>query len=297
MPDTHKVHYRTAAPQNTKNSLNLESILRNILEYPAHGSDYTSRMFEVSDSKVKAFINRHDADPPGVLVELLPLDSRRALAFVKHPEKPVPQAAVLSRGVPSGEDHLGIPAYFLVIGNHLAVIEAASLRSPQISNYINIILKSTGRAKDGVYWKLVPKVQVEEGKEALAQAVTRLEIRPIARLIGDAPSEVMPEKGKRESRISPEREEKRVRGSKIFEILSILGASESDLQNVRSKISTDLGLEAKVVITVARDNRKTTAAVDASDFSQAIASMEDTNAVKVVSPELKQSGNLVTLSR
>ena len=297
MPDTHKVYYRQAQIANAPEAHSLEHFLRQALNDPEHGADYTRRTFVISDRDTKAFVHRSDPNPPGVFVELLQLDSRRALPFLQHPEAPTPFASILSRGVPRNEDHLGHPAYFLAIGNHLAVVESSGLRSPQIASYINIMLRATGQLQEGQYWKLVPRAQVEDGSPALARGLSRIVISPQARLLGDAPSlvEEMP-KRRRTSR-SAVKEEKESRGDKILQILEVLGVSQAEIEDIQSRMSTDLGFEARVVITVAKSNRKTTATIDASDIAEAIASMEDTSRVTVVSPDTQQRGNLVTLSR
>ena len=82
----------------------------------------------------------------------------------------------------------------------------------------------------------------------------------------------------------------------MFDLFRTLGASEAELGDIRSRLSTDLGLEARVIFSVRQDRRGTPATLAPADISQAVASLEEENAVTVVSPDGKQKGRLATLS-
>ena len=233
---------------------------------------------------------------PAVVAEIFQLDPRRTLPFVHHSEGPSPVAEVRTRGVPVDEDHLGAPAYLMVHGNHMAVIESAGLRTPHLANYLNTLLQSAGRLTADESWKLVPKIEVAEGTQALAGGISSFEVRPIARLVGDAATLVERRARRQAARPNPKREEKLARGQKVLDILETLGASNAELGDLRAGLSTDLGLEAKVIISVRRDARGTPATLSSADISQAVASLEEENTVTVVSPDGKQRGSLVSLA-
>jgi hypothetical protein len=292
----HRISYRFAGFQGVRESAPLEEVLRQVLS-GAHAENYTDRIFKVSDRHLRAVINRSDLDPPGVLAEVFQLDPRRTLPFVQHREEPAPVARVRTREVPTDEEHIGLPAYFLVLGNHLAVIESAGLGSSQLQTYLNALFQSAGVLAPDEHWKLTPKIEVVEGTAALSQGITRLEVKPIARLAGDAPSQMDDRRPPRRTRSAVEaRETKLQRGPKIFALLEALGASNAELSDLRARMSTDLGLEAKLVISVQRNARATDATLSPADVSQAVASLEEENVVTMVTPDGTQRGRLISLS-
>ena len=297
MTRSRKVGYRRCEfTGDREDAPTLEAELRSALQGKKYADHYVERMFIVSDSFNKAVINRQDVTPPGVAVEILQLDARRELAFLEHSEQPVPLAEVKHRDVPLNEDHLAAPAYLYVLGNHMALLESAGLRSAHIQNYLNALLQGDGRLHPEEQWKLVPKIEVAEGEIALGQGVSQLEVRPLARLIGDAASHVEKPRAKQSRRVSAVREEKVARGPKVFDLFRTLGASDAELGVIRSRLSTDLGLEARVIFSVRQDRRGTHATLAPADISQAVASLEEENAVTVVSPDGRQKGRLATLS-
>ena len=297
MTRSHKVSYRWCEFTGSREDQpNLEAELRATLQGHKYSGHYVDRIFVVSDSQNKAVINRQDIAPPGVAAELLQLDARRELAFLQHSDDPVPLADIKHRDVPQDEDHLAAPAYFYVLGDHMAVLESAGLRTAHIQNYINALLQGDERLSPEESWKLVPKIQVAEGEIALGRGVSQLEVRPLARLIGDAASHVEKPRAKQSRRVAAGREEKVARGPKVFDLFRTLGASEAELGDIRSRLSTDLGLEARVIFSVRQDRRGTPATLAPADISQAVASLEEENAVTVVSPDGKQKGRLATLS-
>jgi hypothetical protein len=293
----HKISYRRCEFTGSREEVpTLESELRGALQGEKYSSHYGDRIFAVSDAQKKSVINYQDSEPPGVFVEILQIDARRELTFLEHSEIRVPVAEVKHREVPGNEDHLGSPAYFYVLNNHMAILESVGLSGPHIQNYINALLAGDGRLGVAENWKLAPKIEVAEGEIGLSQGVSQLEVKPLARLIGDAASAIDKPRSKQSARSTADREERTARGPKVFDLFRTLGASDAELGDLRSRLSTDLGLEARVIFTVRQDRRGTPATLAPNDISQAVASLEEENAVTIVSPDGRQRGRLVSLS-
>jgi hypothetical protein len=294
---THKAHYRLAVLSGADDGtapIALEDAIRGALTGPL-GLDCYERAFKISDDRAdKAMINNSDTAPPGVFLEIFHLDARRNLPFVKKPASKSPTATVHSRLVPDDEDAMGLPAFLLVVGNHVASIEPFNLRVGALQSYLNALLQAAGSLGPDGHWKLVPRVEAVTSAALLKRGVTRLEIKPLARLVGDAPTEVADTEVTRR-RPTKAAEERTARGGKVVQLLELLGASSADLAELRSSMSTDLGLEAKVEIFVKRVNRSTAATLESDDISQAIESLERDNSVFIVSPDGNTRGRLSTL--
>ena len=296
---TRKVHYRLASFEGGEPDQEIptfESSVRSALSGDL-GSDYTSRMFRISDDRPdQAMINNSDAEPPGVFLELFHLDSRRELPFVQKGRGPTPIAKVVSRVVPDDEDAMGSAAYLLVVGNHVAAIEPFALRVGALQSYFNSLFQAAGLLEAAQHWKLAPKVQLSDTPAATHRGVTRLEIEPLARLVGDAPSR-MPDNTRSRSRRPPQKTEaKMARGDRVLDILRLLGTPDTDLEEIRSSMSSDLGLEARIEILVRKNNQKTDAKLETADIAQAVASLEENNRVSVVSPDGRSRQQLTTLT-
>ncbi len=295
---TVRIHYRTATFYGPDDGLPppvFEDVVRTALNGPL-GQDFDARAFKLWENRAdEAVINASDVTPPGVFVEIYHVDSRRELTFLKKQAKQK-TATVLSRDVPEDENAMGAAAYMLILGNHIAAIEPIALKSTNLTNYFTAFLQKANTCGPSDFWKLVPKVQMKPGSALAKRGVTRLEIIPDARFVGEGPSETPQEAGKKRGRPTARAEERMARGGKVVELLEVLGASDADLDEVRASLSNDLGLEAKIEIRVRKNNRKTTAKLETDDIAQAIASLEENNRVAVVSPDGKQRNSLTTLS-
>ena len=85
-------------------------------------------------------------------------------------------------------------------------------------------------------------------------------------------------------------------GSRILEILEVFGAKETDVQKLRSRMSKDLVLKARVEISVQKAERTTEAQVSADDIQTAFAHLTDTNDIDVYARDGKTNGKLTQLS-
>lgn len=293
-----RIHYRAAHFYGEDDGLPspiFEDVIKALLKGPM-GDDYEARACRVRDGHAdEAMINSSDIDGTGVFLEVYHLDSRRDLTFLKKQGGKAKTASVLSRPVPADENAMGDAAYLLVIGNHVAAIEPFALRPGALTNYFNALFQKDKRLKPTESWKLLPKVQVKDGSWVKERGLTALEVRPHARLVGEGPSVTPVVVGKRSPKPTKKAEARVAEGGKLAELLEILGAEEADLDGLREAMSLDLGLEAKIVFQVRRNNRKTEARLDTDDMSQAIASLQEHNDVALVSPDGKQRRGLTTL--
>lgn len=294
-----RIHYRSAQFTGADDDLpkpSFENTLRELLKGPM-GDDWETRACRIRDGHAdEAMINSSEIEGKGVFLEIYHLDSRRDLAFLKKLGGKAKTASVLSRPVPADENAMGDAAYLLVIGNHVAAIEPLALKPGALTNYFNALFQKDNRLEADESWKLVPKVQVKDGGWTKQRGLTALEVRPHARLVGEGPSATPVEAGKRRSKPSRKAEARISEGGKLAELFEILGAQEADLDGLRESMSLDLGLEAKIVFQVRRNNRKTEARLETDDLSQAIASLQEHNDVALVSPDGKQRRGLTTLT-
>ena len=183
----------------------------------------------------------------------------------------------------------------MVAGNHVAMIERVGLRTPTIQNYLNQILEKAGdHNPDKLHWKLVPKIEAV-GVEALKGGVEKIVLKPRAALAGSANSEID------DKRVKPRRKARKIdeyiqHGERILEMLEVFGAKESDIEQLRKQMSSDLVLKARVEISVFKAERSTEAKISADDIQTAFAHLTETSDIDVHDRDGKTNGKLTQLS-
>lgn len=292
-----RIHYRSANFIGDADAKigTFEDVIRQAMDGPM-ADDYSARACGIRDGDAdEAMINRSDLEHPGVMLEIYHLDGRRDLPFLqKLPEK-APTASVLTRKVDDNENAMGSAAYLLIRGDHVAAIEPVTLKPGALTAYFNAFLQKAGVLTPATSWKLVPKVRIQGGETSRNRRLERIEVRPQARLSGEGPSLLPLPKGKRVVPVGKTAAERSASGDKLKEIFEVLGADEADLNALQQAMSDDLGIEAKVIFEVRRNRRKSEAELGTDDMSQAIASLEETNDVAIVSKDGNERKGLSTL--
>lgn len=295
-----RVRYRIAKfvkrddPDSEIAGTTLEQMLRSLLA-GAMGGDVNSRVLQtIEDERHSVCLHFSQANENALVFDLLHLDDRKIVPTWKRPTAPVPVSSLGGTAIGKDEVSLQEPAYLMVSGNHVAVIERVGMRTPMIENYLNDILtKSTACDKDKSYWKLVPKIQAV-GVSALKGGVEKIIFKPHAALVGEAGTAIHPRKHER--KYNRKIDEYIGYGQKIFDMLQVFGAHESDIDQLRKKMSSDLVLKAKVEISVSRAERSSEAKISADDVQIAFANITDSADVDVIDKDGKTNGKLTQLA-
>lgn len=273
----------------------LEGAIRSLLAGEL-GADVNSRILPtVEDERHSLCLHFSSIQEGSVAFDLLHFDDKKEFKAWKRPARPVPLSTVSGIKVPKNEVSLQEPAYLMVAGNHVAVIERVGLRTPSIQNYLNQILQKAGSHDPNKrHWRLVPKIEAV-GVEALKGGVEKIVLKPRAALAGSAVSEATnaPEQGKRRARKIDEFIQ---HGSRILQMLEVFGAKESDIEKLREQMSRDLVLKARVEISVLKAERSTEAKVSADDIQTAFAHLTETSDIDVHDRDGKTNGKLTQLS-
>lgn len=273
----------------------LEDAIRSLLRSDL-ASDVNSRVLPtVEDERHSLCLHFSSVREGSVSFDMLHLDDRTEFKTWKRPSKAVPISSVSGTKVPPNEVSLQEPAYLMVAGNHVAVIERVGLRTPSIEHYINQLLEKAKLIAPSVrYWKLVPKIEAV-GISALKGGVEKIILKPRAALSGAAHSQVT-ELARKPRGYRRKIDEYMEYGHKVFEMLELFGAKESDITKLREKMSSDLVLKAKVEISILKAERASEAVVSADDVQTAFAHLTETSDIDVVDRDGRSNGKLTQLS-
>lgn len=273
----------------------LEKMIRSVLS-GSMGKDVNSRVIQtVEDQRHSICLHFHQVNQTSLVFDLLHLDDRKEITTWKRPSNPVPFSTLSGTKIAKDEVSLQEPAYVMVTGNHVAVIERVGMRTPAIENYLNEILsRNASIDPQKSYWKLVPKIE-SVGIKSLKGGVEKIVFKPHAALAGEAATQTSNESGK-QRRYARKIDEYIGYGEKIFKMLQVFGAHESDIDELRQKMSSDLVLRAKVEISVSKAERSTEAKISADDIQMAFAHMTDGNEIEVIDKDGKINGKLTQLS-
>lgn len=299
-----RVRYRKAKLVDLSNSENgevfdsdtLESYILKLLRSEI-AKDVNSRVLPtIEDERHSLCLHFSSIQVGSVTFDLLHLDDRTEFKTWKRPKTVVPLSSVSGTKVPDDEVSLQEPAYLMVAGNHVAVIERIGLRTPAIEGYLNQILEKAGvRQHKDHYWKLVPKIEAI-GTQALKGGVEKIILRPRAALSGSAPSEAFFETDKQPRRRARKIDEFIEHGSRILDMLEVFGARQSDIDKLREQMSSDLVLKAKVEISVLKAERSSVASVSADDIQAAFAQLTNTSDIDVLDRDGKTNGKITQLA-
>ena len=273
----------------------LEEMLRDLLSGDL-GKDVNSRILPtVEDERHSICLHFSQLNKGALAFDLLHLDDRTEIPTWKKPSKPVPTSVLGGAKISKDEISLQEPAYLLVSGNHMAVIERIGLRTSTIENYLNDVLdKSASFEKGKYYWKLVPRIEAV-GIAALKGGVEKIILKPRAALAGEGSSLMNQEKISKR-KYSRKIDEYIGYGDKILKMLEVFGAQETDIESLRKKMSSDLVLKAKVEISVSKAERASEAKVSADDIQKAFAQLTETSEIDVVDRDGRTNGKLTQLS-
>ena len=192
-----RVRYRRAKLVSSSNDQTevldagtLEDSIRKLLLSDL-AQDVNSRVLPtIEDERHSLCLHFSSIQTGSVAFDLLHLDDRTEFKTWKRPDSPVPISSVSGTKVPANEVSLQEPAYLMVAGNHVAIIERVGLRTPSTESYLNQILEKSGtKPASGSYWKLVPKIEAI-GVQALKGGVEKIILKPRAALVGAGHSEV-----------------------------------------------------------------------------------------------------------
>lgn len=272
-----------------------EKAIRDLLN-GSLGSDVSSRLLPtIEDERHSVCLHFSTARQGSVSFDLLHLDDRKELPTWKKPKKAMPISTISGAKIPAGEMSLNEPAFLMVAGNHVAVIERIGLRTPTIENYLNQILEKHGSIKlSDSYWRLLPKIETQ-GSSSFTGGVEKIILKPRAALAGEGQS-VVSDKKKTKGRRTRKIDEFISYGEKIFEMLQGLGAHETDIDKLRQKMSSDLVLKAKIEISVSKAERASEAKISTDDIQSAFAHMSETSEIEIIDRDGKTNGKLVQLT-
>lgn len=273
----------------------LEDAIRALLKGKL-ASDVNSRVLPtIEDERHKLCLHFSSIQTGSVAFDLLHLDDRTEFKTWKVPKTAVPISAVSGTKVPANEVSLQEPAYLMIAGDHVAVIERIGLRTPSIERYLNQILEKSGSSTiNESYWKLVPKIE-SVGVQSLKGGVEKIILKPRAALSGSGHSQVETIASKSRKR-ARKIDEFIGHGAKILDMLEVFGAKQSDIEKLREQMSSDLVLKARVEISVLKAERATEARVSADDIQTAFAHLTDTSDIEVIDRDGKTNGKLTQLS-
>ena len=295
-----RVRYRRAKFVNKDDpdveivGLTLEKMIRSLLA-GSLGGDVNSRVLPtLEDERHSVCLHFSQANENALIFDLLHLDDRKVVPTWKRPAAAVPVSTLGGTAIAKDEVSLQEPAYLMVSGNHVAVIERVGLRTPMIENYLNdILVKSSAFDKEKSYWRLVPKIEAV-GVSALKGGVEKIILKPHAALVGEAESASSAARSTR--KYQRKIDEYIGYGQKIFDMLQVFGAHESDIDQLRKKMSKDLVLKAKVEISISRAERASEAKVSADDIQTAFAHITDSADINVIDKDGKTNGKLTQLA-
>lgn len=288
-------HVRKNDPDTIVNSeVTLEAMVRSLLNGQL-GQDVNSRVLPIiEDERHSVCLHFSQLNQGALAFDLLHMDDRKEVPTWKRPLQPVPVSSLSGTKIAVDEVSLQEPAYLMVSGNHVAVIERIGLRTPTIENYLNDILdKSKCLTKDQSYWRLVPKIEAK-GVSALKGGVEKIILKPRAALAGEGDT-VVERSERSKKRYNRKIDEYIGYGEKILKMLQVFGANEGDIEDLRKKMSRDLVLKAKVEISVSKAERASEAKVSADDIQMAFAQMTETSEIDVIDKEGKTNGKLTQL--
>jgi hypothetical protein len=227
--------------------------------------------------------------------DLLHMDDRTEVTTWIRPTSAVPISSLGETKIAADEVNLQEPAYLMISGNHLAVIERIGLRTSTIENYLNDILKKAGLIDDTkFFWRLIPRIEAI-GVSALRGGVEKIVLKPRAALVGEGETSLAQDAIKHR-RYNRKIDEFIGYGEKILSMLKILGAYDADIETLRAKMSSDLVLKARVEISVSRAERGSEAKISADDISTAFAHVTETSDIQVVDKDGRTNGKLTQLS-
>lgn len=297
-----RVRYRIAKFVSRENpdvelisTKNLEQMIRSLLDGDL-GKDVNSRVLPtLEDERHSVCLHFSQMNEGALAFDLLHLDDRTEVPTWKRPAVAVPISSLGGTKIAQDEVSLQEPAYLLVSGNHVAVIERVGLRTPTIENYLNDILaKSAEFDREKSYWKLVPRIEAV-GVSALRGGVEKIILKPHAALVGEGATAIS-SYGKPPRRYNRKIDEFIGYGQRILDMLQVFGAHESDIESLRKKMSSDLVLKARVEISVSRAERASEAKVSADDVQTAFANMTDYADIDVVDKDGRTNGKLTQLT-
>jgi len=271
-----------------------EDAIRDLLK-SALATDVNSRVLPtVEDERHSLCLHFSSIQEGSVTFDLLHLDDRIEFKTWSRPKTPVPVSVISGTKVPPDQVSLQEPAYLMVAGDHVAIIERVGLRTPSIESYLNQILEKAGTlSTQHCFWRLVPKIDAV-GVQALKGGVEKIILKPRAALSGSAVSEVLPRKPQDRRRVR-KIDELIEYGPKILQMLEVFGAKESDIERLREQMSRDLVLKARVEISVYKAERSTEARISADDIQTAFATLTETSDIDVVDRDGKTNGKLTQL--
>ena len=290
-----KVHYRRAVLEGPESTFSLQDRLQRVMAGKL-GNDARERIFGISeDQQHRACLNYHEVGSVAFLADVMHLDGRSALPTWLHPKSPEPVAKVVPRELGPDEASLGEPLYLLVKGNHVAAIERMGFRNTNLQAYLNALLKAGGELDDGTAWKLVPKIEVTGG-DHLSGPVKKVTFKPNARLVGDGPSEVSQTPKGKPRMISHRLGDWVAQGRRVIDMAVAAGADEAKVQKLQAEMSTDLALQARLEISVAKVRQHSKASIDPDTVQQAFAELASQGDVLIQSEDGRTNGKLVQLS-
>lgn len=274
----------------------LEDAIRTLLGSQLAG-DVNSRVLPtIEDERHHLCLHFSAVHEKSVAFDVLHFDNRKEFKTWQRPASAVPISSISGTKVPKNHVTLQEPAYLMVSGNHVAVIERVGLRTPSIENYLNKILEKSGTIDlKKSFWRLIPKIEAV-GIESLKGGVEKIIVKPRAALIGEAVSEIQNSKPASKRRYARKIDEFIEQGQKILDVLELFGARESDIEKLRDKMSKDLVLKARIEISILKAERATEAKISADDIQQAFAHLTDTSDIDVIDRDGKTNGKLTQLS-
>ncbi|MDM8352181.1 hypothetical protein [Brevundimonas diminuta] len=296
IPRKVKVHYRRAVLEGGDEAAStLQQRLQTVMS-SALGNDARKRIFDITEDKQhKACLNYHEVGAVAFLADVMHLDGRNALPTWLHPKNPEPVAKIIPRELGPDEASLGEPLYLLVKDNHVAAIERMGFRNTNLQVYLNALLKAGEQLDEGTHWKLVPKIEIT-GSERLAGPVKKVTFRPSAALVGDGPTVAPERKGGRPKYVSQRLGDIMAQGRRVIDMAVAAGADEAKIHKLQAQMSTDLALQARLEISVAKVRQNTKAMIDPDTVQQAFAELASQGDVLITSEDGRTNGKLIQLT-
>tara|TARA_R110002110_G_scaffold47277_2_gene142170 strand:+ start:404 stop:1318 length:915 start_codon:yes stop_codon:yes gene_type:complete len=256
------------------------------------GNDVNSRVVPISqDQKHSLCLHFSKTHQNSLAFDILHMDDRKELPTWVRPNLPIPASKIRGKKLKSDEVSLQEPAYLLVNGNNVALIERIGLRTGHIQEYLNNLILKSGMPENQVRWKLIPKIEMASGS-VLQGGVEKIILKPQAALSGEGESQTKKKKRGYQRKI----DEMISNGPRILDLLKALGANEARIEKLRESMSEDLVLRARVEVSVSRAERASEAQISPDDISIAFAELSEMNDIDVVSKDGRSSGKLIQLS-
>lgn len=292
-----RVHYRLAVLENSQEAApSLQSRLDAMMK-SAVGEDTRERILPMADDEQhKGCLNFTRSEAAFFVGDVMHLDGRTSLPTWIHPKEPKPYAEIVPRDLAEGEASLGEPAYLMVVGNHVAVIERMGFRNTNLSHYLNELLRKAGQIEGDTYWKLVPKIEAE-GNAWQGGGVKKVVVKPRAAFVGEAPpAGPVEDTGRKRAKKAAEAFEDLIaRGQQVIDALAAFGADETKIETLREAMSQDLIIKAKLELSVAHVRRKSTAEIAPDVIQQALAELAQDGQVLIQSEDGRSNGRLIQL--